>query len=425
MINFIRGLGSGVQNGTEPTAPPITGSIAVGSVGIVSNNLNARQRNITAEYQGTFFSTAIHTTGNPFRQQGFLIHGSAGNYVVNDPVTPPRNVAEGTLHSNVSTAIWNNTLYLFQTNPHNSVIDVYECNQGVDFGGTFTLIHAIPGNFAYASAMPTATGLALFQRGGPSTNYDGYVVTNNNSALTSWTVRLVTDRTRADSRHYPQPLSNWYDGTYYYCALLRRSNDNTGSPMETENALFFLKTQDFITWENQDGTFTKNVTVSPINDAELDSNFLIFGNPSVDELFIGTLYGHRRDDKFYFNCVDVDDNNLPKVRYYDGATWSNVSVPIPNLNPSINNRLIGAFSQIIHKGNRLYYIVNTISGGVQDKQLWSTDFNFQNPTFIQSFGDLEAIYLPENLTDIASNRITCFGSPRMPTAEALYFEFDL
>lgn len=422
MINFIKILAA---SGRTANVPPITGNIPISNLGRVGNSLNSRQRNLTMEYNGTFFSTGIHLNGDPDRQKGLIVHGSEGNYVLNDSVTPPRSIPENFLHSQVSAQIFNNKLYIFQTNPHNGIVEVFENDNGVDFGGTFTLITTIPGDFAYISAMKTISGLAIFLRGGGG-DYDSYILTNNNIELTSWTSTRVAIRSYLNTRHYPLPLSNWYDGTYYWCSILRRSNDGSGSPAATENALFLLKTQDFETFQNQDGTFSKDVTIGNITDDELDANFLIDGDESNPNIFIGTLYGHRRDDKFYFNCVDWQDNDLAKVLYYNGTTWSKQFLNIPNLEIDRNGRNIGAYAQIIHKGSYLYYMVRTTVNSQLNVELWRTDFNFQNLTFIRSFGEVVTSYLPENLWEITNNRITVFGNNSdTPASQANYSEFNL
>lgn len=424
MIRFITtAIGQGAF--APPLPGDVSGTVAVSNLGRVGNSLNSRQRNLVRWYNGTFYTTGVHLNGDPDRQKGLIVHGSDGSYTLNDSVTPPRGTPESLLHSQVSSGIFNDTLYLFQTNPHNGLVEVFECDTGIDFDGTFTLIATIVGNFAYTSAMRTPTGFSIFLRGGGG-DYDTYVLTNINVELTSWTTRKVCDRSIANTRHYPMPLNNYFDGTYYWFAILRRSNDGAGSPSATENALFLLRTQDFQTWENQDGSFSRNVDVSAITDTELNNNFLIDGDPANSNLFIGTLYGHRHNDKFYFNCVDYQDNDTGKILYYDGTTWSKVFLNIPNLEVDRNGRNIGGYAQIIHKDNHLYYIVRTTVSGILNNELWRTDMSFQNLTFIKSFGDIVTCYLPENLYEVSSNRITIFGNDAgAPATAANFFEINL
>lgn len=295
------------------------------------------------------------------------------------------------------TYLWaeNDTIYCGQTNVHNAPIDVYKSNLTNDIRSGFTKLDSIAGENAYPQAFRTIGGKTAFcVRQFPEGvgNFNLSVQISDAGIEGTFTQTLITENT-VGYRHYNVvPLIYGNPTKHYLISALR--NDNAG-------AVYFAQavyvTEDFETYSNVDGTFSKNISVDgELTMAEIEANFIVNGSTANDTVNFEVASAIQINNTLYFSTTKAGTTDKHIFKITDDGTVTSEIINIPDLITAGRNPIL------YYNGVKIVLSVRC-SDGSSTKELWACDLNGENyaQQFVYEEGSYQNhILLPDNLNEV-------------------------
>lgn len=206
-------------------------------------------------------------------------------------------------HQHPAILIIANYIYIFMVDGHGKNMKIWKSNT-TDMMDGFTLHREIIGNFGYCCPRLLSDGrVIIYQRyttSGPVTLYSqGYLLSDVDD-YTTWTEVQVTDAdfSATDIRHYPSAIKHYGTNTYNYFGISFRYEPN-----EYYIGQAIHKTLDFETYSNLDETFSQDVTVTPLDNTDLQDNFMIVGDLSANTTYVSVMSCIVINDVVYGSAV--------------------------------------------------------------------------------------------------------------------------
>jgi len=159
---------------------------------------------------------------------------------------------------------------------HISPVHVARSDLPMDITGGFTVIDEFTGNYSYPFLLKTGGDIIMVARDNPW-NLHTWKKGLEDSSFTD--IGSINEHT--GGRNYPYAIKNVDEDTVWITLQILGSNP----PEIGFNKIFVLKTTDGETWSNVDGSFSKDITIAEISEAELDANFLLVSSVLDDSVF--------------------------------------------------------------------------------------------------------------------------------------------
>lgn len=189
-------------------------------------------------------------------------------------------------HQNPAILIIDNYIYIIAVNGHGREMKIWKSDT-LDMMDGFTLLYEKAGDYGYCCPYLLAdNSIIIYTRStGGSDTYSLLYLKSPAGDYTSLTDVYVTTAQFGTYgyRHYPSSIKHYGTNTYHYFGIsLRRESG------EIYFAQIIFKTLDFETYYNVDESFSKDVTVDPIDTTELNDYYTIIGDTSNDSVYVGT-----------------------------------------------------------------------------------------------------------------------------------------
>jgi hypothetical protein len=361
----------------------------------------------------TYFSLQKNLSVSPFGQIGLVVYDE--NLGLNRSQILGKPLASSDTHTRPSIYFDNNRLYAVQENLHITPLDIYRSDYDNDTESFTEQVEKIGTEMAYANIYKLASGnFAIYYRFGAGQPFDtkAYAsVIKSTSGFSSFGSTLkITERTTTDVYQYPTQPNNATVGVWHYCVLSER----TGPGLNPKWYKFWLmKTQDFITFYNYSGSFSKNVTSAAITESELNTNYAIFTGVNTKQYYAPATCLDN-DGNFYSIVGDGDETGTYQFIYNLGAGFVTNTFNIAN---SITTAALGAGDTqggaivdiTAYSGNEVEILIRIDEGSFTRIQRYrTTDFgvtwNFVDSPYSSINTDFFFASYPKNLQDIPINR---------------------
>lgn len=219
-------------------------------------------------------------------------------------------------HNNVTLVIDGSGYIYIVIEQHGGSPLIYKSNSIEDVSAFTIVAHDLP-TLDYPHITYTSHGFLAYGRDNPS--YDLWCATS--SDMVTWTSRkmsiAITESGEPDFRHYPYIGKNWIQNDYLHVTAYKRTYDGVS---EFRNIYGWkLKTPlttDFgNVWYNDQETFNKDISVSPLTEAELNTNYQMWAAPNNEAQEGSGVY----IDKYYSNQYRTDMSQERLISL--SATW--------------------------------------------------------------------------------------------------------
>lgn len=234
----------------------------------------------------TYFSLQKNLSVSPFGQIGLVVYDE--KLGLNRAQILGKPLASGDTHTRPSIYFDNNRLYAIQENLHITPLDIYKSDYDNETESFTEQVEKIGTEMAYANIYKLADGnFAIYFRFGQGqpTGSNAYAsVVKSTAGFGSFgSEQQITLRTTSNVYQYPTQPNNATVGLWHYGVLSER----TGPGTDVFWYKYWLwKTQDFVTFYNYDGSFSKNVvSVSPLTEAELNTNFAFYTGVNTKQYY--------------------------------------------------------------------------------------------------------------------------------------------
>lgn len=298
-------------------------------------------------------------------------------------------------HQNPAILVISDYIYIFMVNGHGQSMKIWKSNT-TDVTDGFSLHHTIAGDFGYCVPRLLSDGrVIIYQRytgSSHTTLYSqGYLLSAVDD-YTSWSAVQVTDTDFSTSsiRHYPSAINHYGTNTYNYFGISFRNESN-----EHYIGQAIHKTLDFETYFNLSESFSQDVTVTLLDNTDLQDNFMVAGDLSETTTYVSVLSCFVLNDVIYGSAVVEGVWKFYKI--IDGVT-TYYDCDLPNLLTTSN-----ASYQITMYWNGVNIDIYT-----RDK-IFATDLNFSYLTekyeyyVLGSPIGMNLIQPPENYDEIEGN----------------------
>jgi hypothetical protein len=234
----------------------------------------------------TYFSLQKNLSVSPFGQIGLVVYDE--QLGLNRPQILGKPLASGDTHTRPSIYFDNNRLYAIQENLHITPLDIYKSDYDNETESFTEQVEKIGTAMAYANIYKLSDGnFAIYFRFGNGQPFDtkayASVVKSTAGFASFGSEQQLTLRTTNNVYQYPTQPNNGTVGLWHYGVLSER----TGPGTDVFWYKYWLwKTQDFVTFYNYDGSFSKNVvSVSPLTEAELNTNFAFYTGVNTKQYY--------------------------------------------------------------------------------------------------------------------------------------------
>lgn len=247
------------------------------------------------------------------------VSASWGSYPLNDYHSTPNTIflPDGRILS-------------FIDSNHNDVIDVKRSIDAYDILSHETTTTITGGNPAYATPVLIGSRIYVFARGEFNRNF---VCWSDNYGDTFSTPIQVVELTGTNDWAYPRYI---FSETKFKICVNQRN-----FPSNNYTNLYYLETLDGETWTNQDGSYSKNISIDgKVTGAQMDANFLLANSGFVSAI------------------VEKNDNEI--IYLSQRSIWiSNAGVLTEKPLTSPNYFLLGfgAKSSFLKVNETTYYLV--------------------------------------------------------------------
>lgn len=348
------------------------------------------------------------TKQSPHLKKPFILqyyNGVVNTNIIND--------SPGADYHNNSTIMCDSEGYVFftsynhvQKNQSGGYVKIFKSNQPHDISN-FTLFQEFTGVVGYPNLFRIENTMALiFRHGGDGTG-SGIAVRRSIDGGQFGDMQQITYLTE-ESSSFP-----WLNQRHYYttgtdCVINGKFNMQIAKRWAKDGSVYqftkhwHLKTSDFITWENVDGSFSKNTTLS---ESELNENYLYHDLPyEAYQNESGVLAIDLDGNPNYLNTNRQNSNEL-WIRYNGG--WSINVIDEPFQLNWVRNSKINTKTLVFHTTGAYIFLHEMDDGIYKVKAYHTPDYgiSFKNTITINKEVEQSSYcMLPINMRDIPKNQ---------------------
>lgn len=342
----------------------------------------------------TFFGANKTNTSYNNQIQIFQYDHNYGSFVYKDVGNGTDTYDE---YNHPLTYLWNEggTLYCGQTNTHNAPIDIYKSNLLNDIRSGFTKLTSISGENAYPQVFRTISNKTAFcvrQYPEGVGDFNLSVQISDGGIEGTFTKIIITENT-VGYRHYNvAPLIYGSPTKHYLISALR--NDVGG--VYFAQAVYV--TEDFETYSNIDGTFSKNIALDgALTMAEIEANYIINGSTANDTVNFEIPSVIQVNNDLFFSSTKEETTDKYLFKITDDGTLTTKEITIPNNVVATRNPIL------YYNGLNILLSVLCNDAGTQTKEIWSIDIDFMTFTqvyVLSEFNSFSHIFLPDNINEV-------------------------
>lgn len=296
-------------------------------------------------------------------------------------------------------------IYCMQQQPNSYIIDNYKSQAPDDWEDFAEVAADVATTMMYVNLLKKADGnYAIWNR--RTVDYHAGIAVSTAELETWGTNTQVTNRTIANTRHYITTPSNPKVGTWFYTQITRRFDTSLNWV-----DYFILKTQDFATFFNWEGT-TSATLPTLTADASLDANFVFFNGLDTEQHCTPVSCMSPQGSFFCVIKDDAGDHILIRRNLADTA-WENIAITIPDLADmaSIGSDPQGsaAMEIVAYSDSNIELICRVDEGAFSRPQRWKTIDRGDTWEFIESpfstiNDNFHMVSYPRNILDIPNDR---------------------
>lgn len=293
--------------------------------------------------------------------------------------------------------------YVGQSNPHNGEIDLWKSDTD-DVITTWTEQTQIAGDNAYPRFFidyngDTALGCRLSS---PEGAHDVGLKISSTGIEGSFTnYRLTINDNESNHWYYPQyPIMYGTNTKQYVIGQLRS---------QATSDIFchgiFVSDGDYDNWHNYADTFTKDISIEAVTNAEFETNYVFNGTNATDTDDLSLLSAVQIDDVLYVVAIKdgTTDHYIWKLT---GTTLTSTLVNISNL--SRGNGLHSMY--LYYNGENLILSCKVDDGVTITVELWTMPMDLssftQRYTLEVPHDATTLIKLPENLDEVTGEFVS-------------------
>ena len=287
--------------------------------------------------------------------------------------------------------------YVGVINGHGEELLVFKSNTSNITDG-FNLEATVNGEFGYISGYYKDGRIVwLTRQTAPPNGYYKRVIYSNINDYSTYTNLQTTQGSTSFLRHYPtSPKLYGYNEWYYFCVGLR---NGSSSPSYYYNQVIY-KTKDFETFYSLDENLSKNLSVSPFTQSELDNELSVVRNSS-NTYNIGTPIGFVLNDVYYGSYWNEDDDYLRFFKY-DSSVRTDYPCYIPDLS---QDQTEFRQLQLYYNGKNIVIVSSALN------KIYTCSLNFSNQQEVFDFSNQTELELsaglPQNFDEVVGNYIIC------------------
>lgn len=292
--------------------------------------------------------------------------------VSEEPINHPAPM----LHINKTTGY----IYVLQNRLHIDEIRVWKSTNPEDIS-SFDYVGAFGDKTSYLGHLKgDESDIVIVTRAGDGvTDFYGLSVISVNLDTLIYTQTQVTDADLSSSnqRHYPLFPFQYGTSANTYLAIAHRNQIVIGNQVLGYYKYSLLVTNDFQTFRNIDNSFSKDVNLSPLTNAELDANFLAVGqSDSLRTELISEGRMNVLNDDVYFVFMSDENSGIYSIRKYSNGSSSYTDFVIPVTNIVVSPIYYSPIYMRHNGSNWVFTIYRTAGDGSLRCQLFISETDF-------------------------------------------------